>query len=154
LPRRRNNCGRVQRINNSDGVFDGRAQVLRRSRGDRRKQDTLTDGDTRLWLDFGKGLPAATTTGPPPLGIVAWDISSSTYSKIDGFTQRRCSRDRGVTLRAALRRHNISHAHGDHVGHLGFRPRIPVHTGAGQNSSGGRRRDSYRLGPRSPDLPH
>ena len=115
----------------------------------------LVDGDTRLWLDFGKGFTCGDdyfTGYLAPRGIAGLKdyFEFDLLPKVDGLYSEEMLGE--TEVRYCEPRFDgiiISHAHGDHVGHLGFvDPHIPVHTGAGTKlfMEAADETSTYRLG--------
>jgi ribonuclease J len=98
----------------------------------------LEDGDTRVWLDFGKSFDSGEdyyTGYLAPRGIVGLKdfFEFDLLPRVDGLYAEEMLSETEIKYGAP--RFDgvlVTHAHGDHVGHLGFLdPRIPVYTGAG-----------------------
>ncbi|MCX6648253.1 MAG: MBL fold metallo-hydrolase [Candidatus Bathyarchaeota archaeon] len=98
----------------------------------------LEDGDTRVWLDFGKSFTSGAdyyTGYLAPRGIAGLKdyFEFDLLPKIEGLYSEEMLAE--TEIKYGEPRFDgiiISHAHGDHVGHLGFvDPSIPVYTGAG-----------------------
>jgi len=98
----------------------------------------LEDSDTRVWLDFGKSFSCGAdyyTGYLAPRGITGLKdfFEFNLLPKVEGLYAEELLAET-ETKYSAPRFDGIiiSHAHGDHVGHLGFvDPKIPVYTGAG-----------------------
>ena len=98
----------------------------------------LEDGDTRVWLDFGKSFDSGEdyfTGYLVPRGIAGLKdfFEFDLLPRVEGLYAEEMLGETEIKYSAP--RFNgvlITHAHGDHVGHLGFvDPKIPVYTGAG-----------------------
>jgi ribonuclease J len=98
----------------------------------------LEDGDTRVWLDFGKSFVSGAdyyTGYLAPRGIMGLKdyLEFDLLPRLEGLYSEEMLGE--TEIRYGKPRFDgiiISHAHGDHVGHLGFvDPQIPVYTGAG-----------------------
>jgi len=98
----------------------------------------LEDGDTRVWLDFGKSFTCGDdyyTGYLAPRGITGLKdyFEFDLLPKVEGLYAEEMLGE--TELKYGEPKFDgiiISHAHGDHVGHLGFvDPKIPVYTGAG-----------------------
>jgi ribonuclease J len=98
----------------------------------------LEDGDTRAWLDFGKSFDSGEEyyTGylaPRSITGLKDFFEFDLLPRIEGLYAEEMLGETeiryGVPCFDGVL---VTHAHGDHVGHLGFvDPRIPVYNGSG-----------------------
>ena len=98
----------------------------------------LEDGDARVWLDFGKSFTSGAdyyTGYLAPRGIAGLKdfFEFDLLPKVEGlYSEEMLAETEMKYGEPRFEGIIISHAHGDHIGHLGFvDPRIPVYTGAG-----------------------
>jgi ribonuclease J len=98
----------------------------------------LEDGDTKIWLDFGKSFDSGAeyyTNYLQPRGIAGLKdyLEFDLLPRVEGLYAKEMLPETDIRYKDPLFDGIlVSHSHGDHVGHLGFvDPLIPVYTGAG-----------------------
>ncbi len=98
----------------------------------------LEDGDTRVWLDFGRSFDSGAdyyTSYLQPRGIAGLKdyFEFDLLPRLDGLYSEEMLQETDTQYKPPMFDGVlISHSHSDHVGHLGFvDPSIPVYTGAG-----------------------
>ncbi|MFA5870235.1 MAG: MBL fold metallo-hydrolase, partial [Candidatus Bathyarchaeia archaeon] len=98
----------------------------------------LEDGDTRVWLDFGRSFDSGAdyyTSYLQPRGIAGLKdyFEFDLLPRLDGLYSEEMLQETDTQYKPPMFDGIlISHSHSDHVGHLGFvDPSVPVYTGAG-----------------------
>ena len=127
----------------------------------------LEDGDARVWLDFGRSFDCGAEyyTGylqPRPIAGLKDLLEFDLLPRVEGLYAEDMLTD--TEIRYSDPQFDgvlITHAHGDHIGHLGYiDPQVRVYTGAGtklfmeateETSAGGRLGDHQYRGFRTGD---